>query len=307
MLLFKTKSCWLQARLFVLVTSTLILHVNLTTAKLSGLQYFRQLDSLRYFAFTNDTQAVAQCIKKIANSAPTHYNDLYLMCRAYYMVGDTVMAALALEKAVEIGMPISYIQQKSASISGFMISKARVDLAYEKHRNFQKKHKADIDSILYFLANDLVLYGNGNENGDLAKVLSIYIDSRLKCHDTLQRLLTSYIIRNGWVGYKQLHRSDLLLPVAHLSKANLDIIHSKITQSLQNSEMLPDEYGFIEEKRYQHTRHNISQGCKFSPSGFSCPEKWNSDIKANRMSIGMSVFFLGNSQEVFLEDLTLAP
>lgn len=282
---------WLQARLFLLVTTILLLHVNFATAKPVGLQYFRQLDSLRYFTFTKDTPAVAKYLKRIANSEPTYYNDLYLMCKAYVMVGDTAMAALALERAVEMGMPISYIQDKSASISGFMISNERIDLAYKKHQKFQKIHQADIDSMLYFLANDLKLYGNGNETGGLVIALSKYIDPNLKSHDALQKLLTSYIIRNGWVGYRQTHRSDLLLPVAHLSQVNLDIIHSRITQSLHDSEMLPDEYGFIEEKRYQHARYNMPKGCKYAPSGFRCPEKWSSDIKMNRMSIGMSVFF----------------
>ncbi len=161
--------------------------------------------------------------------------------------------------------------------------------------------------MLYFLANDLKLYGNGNESGHLVRVLSKYIDPNLKSHEALQKLLTDYIIRNGWVGYRQTHRSELLLPVAHLSKANLDKVHSRITQSSHNGEMLPDEYGFIEEKRYQHTRYGKPKGCKYAPYGFSCPEKWNPDIKKNRMGIGMSVFFSGNSQEVFLEDLILAP
>lgn len=305
MFLFKIRFRWLQAQLFVLVTTVLLLHANFATAQLSGLQYFRQLDSLRYFTFTKDTPTVAKHIKIISNSKPTHYNDLYLMCQAYVMVGDLSMAARALESAVEMGMPISFIQDKSASISGFRISKERVDLAFEKHQKFQRKHQTDIDSMMYFLANDLKLFGNGNEMGDLVIVLSKYIDSKIKSHDELQKALTSYIIRNGWVGYRRAHRSELLLPVAHLSQANLDIIHSKITESLLNSEMLPDEYAFIEEKRYQHTRYNMPKGCKYAPSGFRCPEKWNADIKKNRLSIGMSVFFLGNSQEVFLEDLTL--
>ncbi len=307
MILFKIKFCGLQARLFVLVTSILLLHVNIATAKKMGLQYFRQLDSLRYFTFTKNRPEVANYIKVIANSEPTHYNDLYLMCQAYVMLGDTAKAAQALERAVEMGLPISFIEEKSASISGFKISEEKVALAYKKHQKFQKSRQADIDSMLYFLANDLKLYGNGNEMGGLVRALSKYIDPGLKSHGALQKLLTSYILRNGWVGYRQTHRSDLLLPVAHLSKANLDIIHSRITQSLNDSEMLPDEYGFIEEKRYQHARHNKPKGCKYAPAGFGCPEKWNSNIKMNRISIGMSVFFSGNSQEVFLEDLTLAP
>ncbi len=115
MFLFEYKSRCLQAILVVLVASFL-LSVNVATAKTGGLKYFRQLDSLRYYTFTKNKPAVAKYIRIIARSEPTHYNDLYLICQSYVLTGDTAKAARALEMAVEMGMPLMFIHEKSASI-----------------------------------------------------------------------------------------------------------------------------------------------------------------------------------------------
>jgi len=270
------------------------------------LDYYRSLDTFRYFVFLKNKVEIQNRLPGIAEASPTHYNHLLLLCQAYCLLKEYSNASQALAGAICMGMDTSFITYKGKSISHYSIRKGKIDSAMQEQRLFRNRNQKLIDSQFYFLANDLRLFGNGNEESGWLQYLSKYMDTSLHTHKQLQAALVSFIMKNGWVGYKRTHRSELLLPTAHLDLENLNKINSKLTESLYRGDMLPDEFGFIAEKRFQLSKSDNSRTCKYAPAGYNCAEKWNVDIVENRRKIGMSVFFIGNSQEVFLEDLIIA-
>ena len=79
-----------------------------------------------------------------------------------------------------------------------------IDSAYKAGAGFLNSVKRLRDSCLYFLANDLKLFGSGNEHSRVVVLLKQHLDPSLSGHKQLQEKLVSFILRNGWVGYSKI-------------------------------------------------------------------------------------------------------
>ena len=257
-----------------------------------AVETFRLFDTLRACVVLKNSLLPPIAARAAAEGRFYHPADAYWLAQAQDQLGDTAGASRNLLRAVALGYPTGFSASDPLFQKYARRQKKQLDSVLKAAVVFKAAHKALTDSCLYFMVNDLRLFAGGiNNYGILLQTQAHLLDPNLKSHEALQERLVDFIKVRGWVGWKRLHQSYLVLPVMNLSLARIRQVEPLLRRAVATGDMLPEELGLILEKAAQlETPDNAPKKCIYAPTEFACPERWSAAIKAARNSIGMSVF-----------------